>query len=208
MLRKHNIPVSEGRPSTSTGIAHKSDAGNLGNINNNKGFSAERTKSLSDTTLYAIALNRTPDRMANRNDMMMRMTNQMISSDRGGRQVSPMVRANNGGDNNIIEEISNFVDGVHIEDENRHRSGSKEVSAARYARDLASNVIIGVEKYRAKVNHPQGKQSQETGIGLNLGGAIGKVSLPQRHFLGIETGDNPNKVFDDDEFFHVSCHID
>ena len=149
----------------------------------------EMIKSPSDTTLYAPALNKTPDR--NRN-VLDRLNSSMVKT--------PVQRINN----DMIDNISQFVDDMRFVDEQRRRQPRSEVVVPKPTgtprrqvddnkeptnHEIANKLIIDVEKFQGGVQKPKGNDQ----------------------FIGIFGGVRPvvdKEVIDDDEFFHVTCHVD
>ena len=184
LLCKHNIPVNE-EPK--------------GNSNNNKAVSNDRIKLPSDTTLYTPALNKTPQRNTEGFSGLEPGFNKQLN-------ITPQL--------NIADKISNFVDQAHNQSEGRqaservdrgHRPSEQPVTTqvkADYARDLAVQIIVGAKNFRAEVTKLQGKQIYEN----VLNNSFGNGQVDHRHFLGVEM--DRQVVHDDDEFFHVTCHID
>ena len=104
--------------------------------------------------------------------------------------------------NNVIEKISNFVEGMQITSERGSSSAAKVPArggtprSSKQGKDkhqteivmgtsAAEQVIIDAEQFRAQLQPPKGTTSIDNDIMKLL-----------------------NKVDDDDEFFNVTCHID
>ena len=70
-------------------------------------------------------------------------------------------------------------------------NGNKEWRELEEAKELADDMIIQAEKFKAAVNSPKGMPSSQD--------PFNKLALCLKEVM---------KVDDDDEFFHVSCHIE
>ena len=118
-------------------------------------------------------------------------------------------------DTNAMQRIANFVDNMRFaDDERRQREGaettvrvhsevvvpSKMVDPSEDGRvvrpgtsegrgEIAAKMILDAEKFRGEVAKPQGMDN-----------------FPQ-FFSGVQKI-SKQEVIDDDEFFHVTCHVD
>ena len=70
------------------------------------------------------------------------------------------------------------------------RHDHQEMPSTSDGRGIASKMILDAEKFRGEINKPQGMKN-----------------LDQFLFCGIRPVQE-NEVIDDDEFFHVTCHIE
>ena len=103
-----------------------------------------------------------------------------------------------------IDKISNFVENIHVEEQTSHgspgpgvgsssveKNGTKTTPTHRnlqQPRAVSDQLIVEVEKFKASVATPQGEFNLLTHF---------KSKLDVRRFLDT-----------DDDFFHISCHID
>ena len=153
----------------------------------------DRVKSPSDTTIYAPALNKRPNRYTQHNFQIAHTP--VLTSDADIRPT--------------IDKISDFVDAVRLEDERKrnssgaseHRVRSKVVvpdktlplahgSQREDGRGVASGLILEAEKFRVDVVCPQGNDQ-----------------LSNKFFEGVREP-SQEEIVDDDEFFHVTCNVD
>ena len=137
-------------------------------------------KSPSDTTLYTPGLQRTPEQMAEKIDR------------------------------SLIDKISEFVETVRVtgnfDREGRVQqrvnqrgkqptpgtlSANKDDEAD--ARSAADQMILEAEKFRAAVNAPQGMQQNY---------------YLDRNKLFVGVVNDKGGLMDDDEFFHIMCHVE
>ena len=169
--------------------------------NKNHSQLTEKIKSPSDTTLYAPALQKTPDR----NNV------NMLNGLRGNLDSLTM---DNDQDTDAMQRIANFVDNMRFaDDERRQREGVETTKRVRSEvvvppklvdhplddgrgactsegrGEIAAKMILDAEKFRGEVAKPQGMDN-----------------FP--HFFSGVQKISEQKVIDDDEFFHVTCHVD
>ena len=70
-----------------------------------------------------------------------------------------------------------------------------------YARDLAAKLVIEAEKFKGEVAKAKGKALKNL---IKCDAAINN-----RYFLRVDSAiEEGSQVLDDDDFFHVTCHID
>ena len=132
--------------------------------------------------------------------------------------------------NNVIDRISDFVDSIRLEHDrlvrvqqgepNRHRASEEPHSQTsldirhvqprtpvRETRDVADQIRIESEKNRGDIVGPKGNN-------VNLMDANGKlINFNPNAFFGQNAVVPPEiellwKNDDDDDFFHITCHID
>ena len=141
-------------------------------------------KSPSDTTIYAPTLNKI-------------LTNNVTND-------VPVNRSQGG----FANQISNFIEGIRLQDEQARRDPVMETETQRqlesrrnssdpiphHSRDTeeearlhANHMVIEAEKYKAAMVNPAGMIIQES------------IHKPE---------DNFNQSKSDDDFFHLTCHID
>ena len=157
---------------------------NLINPQNSKGTKQrvvnQTIKSLSDTTLYTPGLRKSPEKM-----------NQQI-------------------DRELIDKISNFVEGMHLTGRyeecevptlgtSTQQKGEAVVQQQQDnqqvedARSVAGKMLLDAERYKAAVSAPKG--------------------MPQDYYLNrnqlfVGVLNDRGTLMDDDEFFHITCHVD
>ena len=145
-----------------------------------------RIKSPSDTTIYAPALQKTPEQNKG-----------PIFANYGGEVLNE--------DEQMADKISDFVDRVHLETvkakENEVRLGPSVQSEvvvvqkeqAEQPKDIAARTILDAERYQADVAQPKG---------------INNIANHTQFFEGVRPVSGDNEALDDDDFFHVTCHVD
>ena len=180
-------------------------------------------KSPSDMTIYVPAIQR-PD------------GNILPNGYNTGLPNAPITVVNDGNDfvdqGDVANQISDFIQGIRIQSEvrvpqsslmgdgktdNRRNSGpGGQPSTSGYnphiqaAKDKAERLILDAEQHRAVVNSPPGmmfKQLQPSteprGENVQLEGfACQQSDVPPVNQLSV------GKAIEDDNFFHVSCHVD
>ena len=204
-----------------TGQQSRNEAGNAGNSHNVNG---RLVKSPSDTTLYAPALKLAKQNRTQINPTLVNLIgNEVLTSfqkdltpkriNRKQDQFYDGVKNDN--NLNMIDKISNFIEGIRLETSDRCADEEANVTRPRprilvdasdnpqpstswgvrnnadnrisdedklsSAKTRANRIILEAEQYRAQVETPKGKQP----------------------FM-----QQPNLVNMDEEFFHISCHID
>ena len=209
----------------------KSRAGNQGDM----------VKSPSDTTLYAPALAKTPDR-----------TKQIVDSILNVSCVTPVtrnLRIPSQGEGNVqvvandmvTDQIAHFIEGVRLEAQDQDRRPSPVVPPVRErrqsnlgegqgqmtrqavagpssvvtlppdnfnsdvdaAKSRANKLVLDVERYKAVVNAPSGMLELSNPVNMvNMAGNVSESILPQN---AVYAGP---MVTEDDDFFHVTCHVD
>ena len=173
-------------------------------------------KSPSDTTIYAPALNKSPARGVVDQNMLMAMM------DTGHNVRSPVTGINN--------VVSNFVDAVRFEHqqdlmarEQRRASGDvnamSEAQEFERAKDKSKQAVVEAENFSANVAAPEhpGKESGSP-VGILMHEPIQKQSTPNLFNQGDNAGQssipivgniaNIGSGVSDDDFFHLTCHID
>ena len=168
----------------------------------------EFVKSPSDTALYALALNKIA---------VVDKTKQIVNNLLGEeiwRDPEP--------------DISKFIEGIRIKNQNRNRvvmddaqpstsrghnmegtgdCGVLEDPDVQTAKRKADKMILDAERFKATVNVPPG------GILNTFVNTNNVAALPEQNF-NVGSGQFlvntqlPNVVLEDDEFFHVTCHVD
>ena len=103
----------------------------------------------------------------------------------------------------MITKNSDFIEGIRFEGAQRQLDKPSEGRNSEEPREDAAKLIVNAEQFKADVVPPQGKQQQ----------ALGVESNQNRYFLGVNQvnssmDENVRMVLDDDEFFHVTCHVD
>ena len=185
-----------------------------------------RIKSPSDTTLYAPALRR------NSNQHTEGLVNAILHGNQGisqctGVQSNVATMDNN---NNLtqaqLNQISQFIAGVRLDGQDKSAGPSREppklgepstsadcvplVPAAEFvdpdvedAQRKADKIILDAEKFKATVNAPPGEPNLPILHDLpNFG--FRQVGS-NNHLEGVA---GPSMVLEDDDFFHVTCHVD
>ena len=114
---------------------------------------------------------------------------------------------------NLIDKISDFVDEVRIQDDRRRQdkgstdkdktSKVKSVVVDRRndlpstsnasSKEVAAQMVLDAKKFRGEIDHPKG--------------IVSSLNFHEKFFEGIPQS-IPGKVFDDDDFMHVTCHVD
>ena len=116
----------------------------------------------------------------------------------------------------IIEKISNFVESARLDDDKRRKEARQdEVPSTSelderqqnnqhnqphmdFAKSLATKILLEAEKSRGDVNQ------QPAGM-LNVVDSTVNAFQPKQFISVFRPTDG---VIDDDEFFHVTCHVD
>ena len=178
LLRKHGIRTESASSPGKT--CEKS-----GNTN------VDKIKSPSDTTIYAPALNRTPNNkvVVPFNEMPLR------------RQI--IQPSNEGGF--VNDRVAQFVDNMRLEDEIRCSAGQPRVRSevvvqstskqpemkdkTDEAKEVTTNLILNAERFRADISQPKG-----------MGG-------DSNFFKGVRTV-KEGEILEDDDFFHITCHVE
>ena len=177
---------------------------------NGKVFDKGNLKSPSDTTLYAPALQKGVGRGT--------------PLGVGANFISPPNTLN------VSEQVSNFVEKLRTESKevdtpsrrgkDRHNSGSRRDSGGRHHRDdrrshskdrhrsrsrsVADEIVLQAERFKATIDPPKGKDSDnaaQTGINSSLEHNINEL-------LQLLKSQNVTEVDNDDDFFHITCHIE
>ena len=184
ILEKHGISSGSGKHSDNS-------EGKKGETGQNKQNLRMPVKSPSDTMLYAPALNKIADRNSPRIALNF--------SKEGEQRVVPT---------DLIDKISEFVESIRIANKPVQQpqpstSGKdKERDRMSMAWETVQKVVIQAEQFRAEVATPKGKQLNHVQHATNS-----PMNLEARtKFLGINNEDG--RVLDDDEFFHITCHMD
>ena len=114
-----------------------------------------------------------------------------------------LFKENNQADD-VINRISNFVENIRIQSRRvtpesqevrsgkgehtpnrRQHKDKQQLSTSTSSRETADQIVLDAEQFKAKLQPPKGES-----LGLNVNG-MGRVPL----------------LDEDDEFFHVTCHI-
>ena len=176
-------PISKNGKKTTTNTTPKRGNGVINKV-----------KSPSDTTLYAPALIKATE-ITNKADLVVYnlFNDQNIAAQTGG----------GGGD-----QISHFIEGIRRENSmdlqgrlekdepmpGSSRAGPTSIDPVEEAKRKATDLILDAERYKAVVNTPPG-----TVLTDNLLNKDNKSQL---------VPEPPVVVLDDDDFFHVTCHVD
>ena len=189
----------------------------------------EILKSPSDTTIYAPALNKiVPE--ANQSKFQAVAQNMIVQDfERGDHEQREMQVVNLPTDN-ISQHVEQFIEGVRLEvAEDQIQPGTssekrqpKSVVVAgndAYAEQLdaakrkADKLVLDAERFKATVNTPPGNMivneihAIPNNVAQDLNGPAGPMG-----YLGACEGVIPDNTIppplDDDDFFHVSCHVD
>ena len=190
-------------PSTSKGMNRNETVGNNNCI--------DRVKSPSDTTIYAPALQKSP--IGNGG---LSIAGNAIAGIT--QQPSSPFAINAAGDNLMNNEINvdNFIQGIQRQSDVQRRSMGCEreriednfADNLQDAKDRASQMVLEVEKFKAAVNTPPGNYSHDE---LNKVNHCNAFNLAPQGVLNngvngpVKAGP---RLDDDDEFFHVLCHVD
>ena len=167
----------------------------------------EVVKCPSDTTLYTPAL----QRMQNRG-----VVDKLIFQN---KQVP--------NENVVVDHVANFVEGVRAEVEVAKRNngnlrdqeeaglstGRREAQTkkdrvneqADFAKNLASEQVIAAEKFKSDINQTQGKSAT-----LDINQPFEKLFIEtgKKYFAGVERPRNDCEIIEDDDFFHITCHVE
>ena len=217
LLKKHIIPVAnEGENSnTNRQVVHTKNA----RTSNNQ-MERECIKSPSDSTIYAPALIKTANREQAMFNPMLQMYEQCVNVNPAVVTTSPVHsndQADHGNFNNhlngtvlnnqIDEQISNFIEGVRLDQTwwDRDEAGlngyedCRQKTAQVTPKDAAANIILNAEQFKANIVPPKSKPVN----------ALQDETMLNRYFLGVkEANVSSGEVIDDDQFFHITCHID
>ena len=169
-------------------------------------------KSPSDTTIYIPALNKyvgKPITVAydklNPREVMRQQSNDI--GDQGKQVELPLnilqVKILNDGDAaNMIDKISNFVESVRNEEKQR-RESEVNVPGFDEASDRTEKTIVEVEKFKAAVAAPPGKDFQ---FSHDQAGPV-----PGKSFADCQDKLENQQIgtgLTDDDFFRLTCHIE
>ena len=199
LLKKHNIPT----PGCSgENFVEEEDDEFLGqlNFNHNSRIKSinhsgerrvlnhdEKIKSPSDTTIYAPALQKTPVRQY-----------AVIPEQQMRRSIFPKRVELQDKEINAVSKFSNFIEGVRLETtrkETTNSSRKKQVEVVPEGpKEEAAKLILESEKFNADTVLPPGEKIDN--------------NIENRFFLGVGQPNNQVGIIDDDDFFHVTCHID
>ena len=163
-------------------------------------------KSPSDTTIYAPALLRDTEVSPSVLNQLKR--NKAVSVGKQLPVQSPVM--------NVIDQISDFVDNIRIrstERQGNRRTEAEEPGPSHHsqasdggddshkqhndAANLADRVILDAEKFKATVNAPKGNVINGT-EDANVNESLLKIADCLKHIVNN----------DDDEFFHITSHVD
>ena len=157
--------------------------------------SGEKIKSLSDTAIYAPALNRRVNVLNNNcgqaviTDMLRQAT---IEQPVNNVELQDIVASPN--IYQINDKVANFVDSVHAE----QTVAEFNTPGLDAARKRSGDMVLEAEKFRAKLANPPGmKDIHYIQTTSQNRGNVGEVGFPD-----IGSG------VSDDDFFHLTCHID
>ena len=203
---KQSVKQSEVTP------AKVSKSGRQGNA-----MIVNQIKSPSDTTIYVPALQRLS--LVNNVDKTKQIVEDMLSDNHiNGKQAV------------LADQISQFIEGVRSEGRNddvinnepqpstsgRDNAERPEQGSVTEARDKATQLILDAERFKASVNVPPG-EIQNTGLISNLQLETQNMSqvipYPQVQLPGNHTDNQIQEQIqsiplNDDDFFHVTCHVD
>ena len=188
-MKKHGLAEDKGQQAQETeGVTTPKGKNNQGlTVLNGRGV-----KSPSDTTLYAPTLKKTPDRILNIG----------FGREMNERDMRPLEPTKNA---DVTDQISNFVENIRLEQQTTEpQPGTSGVNKQKpdYLKDLAAKFILEAEKFNTEVARPKGMvELNETEIPVQNG------HNQNRHFQGVRVTSN-REVLDDDEFFHITCHVD
>ena len=151
-------------------------------------------KSPSDTTLYAPAVKR-----------------KSLENDRSPNKQTHI-------NNNVIHDIAAFVESIRVSERDRAEAGGsgqnsqqqlvteqseqhdRDVAAYAAAKEKAENAVLEAEKFKAVLADPPGEfQVVET--------PVSQINQPSK-CLEIETIRDIGSGISDDDFFHLTCHVD
>ena len=177
---KYDEDYDEYRSSKNSGMRQK------GISKGKRGKTINQIKSPSDTTIYAPAL----AKGTSVSPLLLQRIQNSHSTERSGKI--------GGQSPDIIDQISNFVENMRIRSEadrgTDHTPGRRRESPddrlEEDPRALATEAIVEAEKFRANINTPKGND--------NLNDSLKQIA----DSLAKLVGDS------DDEFFHVTCHIE
>ena len=158
-------------------------------------------KSPSDTTVYAPALMKSPN--LNRNPVVTDTVGNPID------QNTPV--------RSVMDKISNFVDWMRIQATPKERTQSaEEIPHSSDRRDdfrvhtdgrdkEAERLVIEAEKFKAAVNAPTGENEKfcDNNEVSNSNDTLSQIA----NYLKV-IANNSKETDDDDEFFHISCHVE
>ena len=172
--------------------------GNMVACNNN------RIKSPSDTTIYAPALaraNTDPSTQILENILNQNLgipaVDGVIEGPPEQPEIAIMQDNSNVSQNDIVADISKFIEGVRLQSSVSRVTGKDKTDpqpgasghqtedelVAENAKRRAGELILQAERYKASVNTPPGNYCEKT-------------------------DQNQACALDEDQFFHVSCHVD
>ena len=173
----------------------------------------DRVKSPSDTTIYAPALRRMPERGLRLDQVQQNLFNQNAQM-----TINPTMVEGNSTD--IEQMVANFVDNVRLEESKKGKRNDADPEVVQvnrpgtlagpnaiqedkgeYSRGLAVQMILDTEKYRGEINQPQG-------MSFSYDNCMLEQPASTRHFLGVNKENNSVAVLDDDDFMHITCHVD
>ena len=167
-------------------------------------------KSPSDTTIYTPALHK------------------MLNIVSGNSPIHCTIPT----ENDVINQISDFIQGIRIRSQvhaptltmlegdirnvvvgSQSPQGSPHIDAARRKAD---QIILQAEQHKAAVNAPPGMYASDvmvhTPVDIVNNSGLDPQGLPANYNLEEQNSGDPIianvKVIDDDDFFHVSCHVD
>ena len=189
-------------------------------------------KSLSDTTIYAPALMKSPQTHRQLHNELTQNSNKAMTLTQVNKIGSQETeRINNDMDN----MVSDFVDAIRIEqrqseldqlqEKERRMSSSNNDNNLEMVKSRVDRTVIEAEKFRANVANPDpGKNYMNSlnqcgslvmqpnlneqyhqlseGVNAEVGGMDGQIPQEVSHIPNIGTG------VSDDNFFHLTCHID
>ena len=212
--RERSSPPVKGNRGNKDGTVETFKSPLRGNVNV---IGGNIVKSPSDTTIYAPALQRTPDR-----------TRAVVNSLLSDKTDQATKRGEEGIDSN---QIAQYIQEIRIQNDNdnmtlvgldrqHNKQGGGDVRSGRMsnntaadqpqpgtsgvafsddvaaAKDKADKLLIAAEKYKAAVNRPPGMYPNELGETFS------------EHLNVDNPVVEPVVVLDDDDFFHVTCHVD
>ena len=125
------------------------------------------------------------------NDKQGRQTNEVVKLPSDSMIYSPALKQVVQGEQ-IIDHISDFAEVMRMESEqSKHRRNSPNFEQAR---EKARKTLVEAEKYRVKITCPEGNDKSQT--------------QPEIFPVANVNMNNDKERLSDDNFFHLTCHID
>ena len=156
-----------------------------------------KVKSPSDTTLYAPALckevNSTPTGIGIKH---IRPNNSLNISDHISDFVEKLRTSSRSDSTRDGKDRHHGRDRRHSKDRHRDTSRDRERSHKSRSRSVADDIVLQAERFKATIEPPKGTDSNET-LNENV-----------RELLAILKNTQSLEQDNDDDFFHVTCHIE